>query len=486
MNNPITFLIGAGASFPYGVPMMVGFYREFREYLDRRHHHCFEFLTQVEQRAGHAECDLENLLSDLQSILSVERGLTIVGRDQGEVQEQISLARELRGYLDAFVIDRCERFDREKVRADFRSLLDLRQHGPLWVFSTNYDRILEFACEAHGISWSDGFDTAPSSAVAEWTGRFDADVRIVKLHGSVNWYEDDPGRALHRLDRGYSLPAHDFRLLRGTQQLRPLMIIPTLEKEALGDPYIGLAIRLTDVLLGTKVLVVAGNSLRDRHVQAYIRERMGGLHVLIVSPTAGRHRDILGTPARTHALNAGFSEFVTLGGSALQTLAQSIANADTAAVGTALEQFVTSVSQDVADSTTISLNPALQRIWGDLDAASTPLRVEAVKQLANHPHPAVTRRLKALLQTDPSPPVRVAVIDCLFAIDGEEAIESIGNTLVNDAVPDVRIEAALALGRSGSGATAREWLQRGLDRAEGAPALRSIIERQLAVEAPAL
>jgi HEAT repeats/SIR2-like domain len=479
-HNPISFLLGAGASYPFGVPMMAGFYREFREHLERRHRHCFGLLQKFEQNAPHANVDLESLLTDLNSILGVERGLALVGGNQSPIREEISVARELRGYLDAFVVDRCERFNREKAGSELATILALRQYGPVWIFSTNYDRIVEFACQANSVPCSDGFEIDPAEAVANWTGKFETDVRVVKLHGSVNWYEDDPGGALHRLDRGYSLPAHDFRLLRGDQRLRPLMIIPTLEKEAMTAPYIGLAMQFTDVLKSTRILIVAGNSLRDRHIKEYIRARLSGLHVLLVSPTADQQKHIFDDATRTHTLAAGFSEFLTIGGDALRRLAAAASAASNdEEVGAAIEQLITVMSGDINDDAAVAANPALHRIWRKLEGKQAPDRVAAVKELAGHSHPAILRRLRAIL-SDPNPGVRIAAIDSLTRMAGREAIASLASLLETESETDVLVECALALMHIGMDSTIRAALEKSLARPETPAVLRKIIQTGLA------
>jgi SIR2-like domain/HEAT repeats len=483
MNNPIAFLLGAGASYPYSVPMMAGFYDEFRAYVEQRHPHCFALLKIFERTGGHAKPDLETLLSDLQGVLGVSRGLALADKDLAVMTTELDVARELRGYLDAFIIDRCERFDREKVTRELGPILDLREVGPVWVFSTNYDRVIEHACEAHHVPWSDGFESGSPKAVADWTNRFDTDLRIVKLHGSVNWYEDDPGGELHRLDRGYSLPAYDFRLLRGDQRLRPLMIIPTLEKEVLAGPYIGLAMRFTDVLKESRILVVAGNSLRDRHIKEYIQHRLKDLHVLLVSPSASRNRDIFGVRNRdrTHALDAGFSEFLTLGGAALAQLARTAVAADDAGVAAAVEQFIADVSQGVEDAGAVSTDPDLARLWKQLDAESGASRVQAVKELAKHPHPAISRRLAGILNNDTSSVVRVAAIDSLAKLNGQNAATSLGDVLLKDTSPDVQVEAALALAHLGIAGQNHALLQQALDQPSVEAPVKEVIRDVLSM-----
>jgi HEAT repeat protein/SIR2-like protein len=479
MNCPITFLLGAGASYPYGVPMMAAFYSEFRAYLERRHPHCFALMRTIESHADRSKPDLETLLSDLHSVLAVGAGLSLMGKDQATTMGDASVARELQGYLDAFIVDRCERFNWEKATRELPALLDLREVGPLWIFSTNYDRVVEHACDAHGVAWCDGFEAGSPNAVANWIGEFEKDVRLVKLHGSVNWYEDDPGGDLHRLDRGYSLPGSDFRLVRGAQRLKSLMIIPTLEKEALGDPYIGLAVRFTDILKESRVLIVAGNSLRDKHIKAYIKERLRTLHVLIVSPSASQHQASLGNPDRTHALNAGFSEFLTFGRAALLELAKSVAAGDEAGVGEAVGRFIATVSRDVEDQSSISGDPALASLWKQLDEASPPKRIEAVRSLGGYHHPAVRRRVTLALSGDASAAVRVAAVGALIRVAQQEAATALGGALLNDPSPDVQLEVILALKHLGDTGENREWLSKGLARPDLGPAVKSTLQEAL-------
>lgn len=447
MMLPLTFLLGAGASYQYGIPMMIGFYQEFRRHIEQKHLASFALLQQFESTGLHQKPDLETLLSDLETVLKTGEGFRLIGGTSDELANKLQVARELRGYLDAFIVDTCERFDREIVVHDYATVVLLSRLAPLYVFSTNYDRAIEFTCERLGLSYADGFEST-RQPVANWTGEFDAAVRVVKLHGSVNWYVDEPGRALHRLDRGYSLPAYDFRIIRGDQVLRPLMIIPTLEKEALGDPYVELAMRFTDVLKETKVLIVAGNSLRDRHIRAYIRGRISSLHVLLVGPNASINRAVFDREERTHSLDAGFAEFLTVGKSALQKLAQTLLDSaplDDVAVGEAVERFISDASRTIQNAADLSTNPELAILWRESKEGGPATRANSVLELGKHPHPAVVRHVVEVIQNDHEPAVRVAAVSTLAKLDPAEAIQVFGSLVVNDPSQLVQMEAALAL-----------------------------------------
>lgn len=189
---------------------------------------------------------------------------------------------------------------------------------------------------------------------------------------------------------------------------------------------------------------------------------------------------MLGRPDRTYALNAGFSEFLTLGRDGLLRLGQAIAHAqaDDGVVRGEVERFIAEVSRDVQDDTTLRDNPELYRLWSLLGDGAMITRVAAVKELAAHPHPAVVRRLIYSLQNDPGPPVRVAVINTLMRLDSTSSVATIGEVLLRDQAQEVQMEAALALIALGLD-SARPWLEKAVGRPDLGRVARRVIERML-------
>jgi hypothetical protein len=283
-------------------------------------------------------------------------------------------------------------------------------------------------------------------------------VNVVKLHGSVNWYEDDPGGGLHRLDRGYALPSHEFRLVRADQMLKPLMIIPTLEKEALAKPYVQLAMKFTDVLEETRVLVVVDSSLRDRHLRSYIEGRLDGLFVVLVAPSAEDQQGIFDRADRTFALPMGFSELVTVGSEALTRLVSELCDERTEDkhVRSKIEEFVRDAATEIREDAEIaSENPALAKALQDVREGSVADRAQAADALGQYAHPAVRHRLTSVLKNDPAPPVRVAAVSSLLRVAGSEAVPVLGGALHQDRSQDVQMEVALALSQMGGEGTAQ-------------------------------
>jgi len=74
----VGFLLGAGASFPFGIPMMRQFYEQFIDYVRTSRAHC---LPLVEKLAGEAAIpDLEILIQRLEQVRAIRPGLDILGQ----------------------------------------------------------------------------------------------------------------------------------------------------------------------------------------------------------------------------------------------------------------------------------------------------------------------------------------------------------------------------------------------------------------------
>jgi len=478
MSSSVIFLFGAGASYPYGIPMMAGFYSSFKKYISDRYPNCYELLMRFESTWGKTQPDLEQLLSALESVLNIEKGLNLVGTVTEKHKEDVLTAKELRGYLDAFIVDTCEQFGRKNAIRELTDLLELRNLQQLWLFSTNYDRILEYVCEQNNIKYSDGFKNINYEPVHDWDGKFDLDVCVVKLHGSVNWYEDDPGGNLHRLERGYSLPAYNFRLVKEDQSLRPLMIIPTLEKEALGDPYIELSTLFTDKLRSSKVLIVIGNSLRDKHIRSYIKVRLNDMFVIIVSPNASKNRGIFNNIERTYCLDAGFSEFLIYGKEKLKKLIEFTINemaSDTEIAGK-ITEFIDYTTDVINDENIVLSNPNISDNWGKLQSDNVMTRIAAVTQLAKETHPIVVKRLKNVLKSDKDPHVRVKAVSALLAASNNNAIDDIKNVIINDNNQDVKVEAVLALAKHTKGEVREKYLKEIIETENIEPTVKAILQ----------
>ena len=156
--------------------------------------------------------------------------------------------------------------------------------------------VLEYVCEVNGVDYADGFDPAGRELVAPWNGSWrEKKVRVYKLHGSVTYYVDQAGSgapSFLRLDRGYPLPGPGFRLSREGKDLEPLMVLPTREKDALGDPYGHLTQIFASSLAECRLVIAVGTSLRDDHLVSALNYNRSRIVVLVVDsdPAATRAR----------------------------------------------------------------------------------------------------------------------------------------------------------------------------------------------------
>jgi hypothetical protein len=150
--------------------------------------------------------------------------------------------------------------------------------SPPWVFTTNYDLFNERAMDRSGVSYSNGFSGTverrfnPATyrlALAEqlditslrWAA-VDGFVHFCKLHGSVNWVEEESGL---------------YPIREAHEALKPatsrIMIYPTPSKQSasFGSPYADMFREFQrQVVQDQSVLIVMGYSFGDEHVNNII------------------------------------------------------------------------------------------------------------------------------------------------------------------------------------------------------------------------
>jgi hypothetical protein len=146
-------------------------------------------------------------------------------------------------------------------------------HLPLEVFTVNYDLLIEMALEKLGVAYFDGFVGAlharfrtdlveATSADSEaWLPSFL--MRLWKLHGSVNWAWETPGRAdVVRLGSAVA-----------TGEVAAIYPSDTKYDESRRVPFVVLQDRFRRALYTAESLVlVTGYSWRDEHINELLIE----------------------------------------------------------------------------------------------------------------------------------------------------------------------------------------------------------------------
>ncbi len=135
----------------------------------------------------------------------------------------------------------------------------------LTIVTTNYDRVLEHTLSYYGISYSDGFNGKNLSAFRGRNGFPKNGVRLIKVHGSLNWW-DIGGLTRHIADgREYCAP-HGF----------PQIVLPGREKyqETVGMPYRDLVHLSDECIEKARSLLLVGFGFNDEHLTPKVKERI--------------------------------------------------------------------------------------------------------------------------------------------------------------------------------------------------------------------
>jgi hypothetical protein len=164
----------------------------------------------------------------------------------------------------------------------------------------NYDTLIEQASDASGVVLVDGFIGNvkrvfrpesydldfyfPAQTTEGRVHRFDRALHLYKLHGSINWYNDEQS-----WENPYGLSCRNNGKI---EHGRDVIIYPSPLKygQTLGLPYSELFRRFcTSISQPQSVLFVIGYGFGDDHVNAIIRQALAipSFTLVIVDPSPG-------------------------------------------------------------------------------------------------------------------------------------------------------------------------------------------------------
>jgi hypothetical protein len=261
--DDVGFLFGAGTSFESGYPLVTGLTKEVIGALP------------VEQRSV-----LDEVLAiygiyynDANGTPNIEEisDIVIEHHTNSQLPVFLKLKEKIRELVRNAILsvenpdmsNQVNFFERLKARSFDRAT-------NVWIFTTNYDLLLEDACAEVGLKIVNGFVGATTRTFSErefslvsgtTSGRaFSPEsgltVRLIKLHGSVSWY--------HRGDRIFESAPSAIN----TQEAR-CMVLPRRTKviETMSRPYDRL-FHTSSTILGSKCkyLISSGFSFGDSHI----------------------------------------------------------------------------------------------------------------------------------------------------------------------------------------------------------------------------
>jgi hypothetical protein len=151
------------------------------------------------------------------------------------------------------------------------------------IFTTNYDLYSETALDNLGIHYVNGFSggikkyfnpTIFNYALAEKIDLSQAKWNVIdnffylyKIHGSINWIEDDSGSKLFRV-RELQDPTTEKLQKQGTVMIHPT---PLKQNASLGSPYSDLFREFQKKLMqNNNILITIGYSFSDEHINNII------------------------------------------------------------------------------------------------------------------------------------------------------------------------------------------------------------------------
>ena len=139
------------------------------------------------------------------------------------------------------------------------------------IVTTNYDRVLEHIMSYHNFSFSDGFNGKVLSIFDESQFRNQKNVNIIKVHGSLNWFEVDT----------------EIRYMSGNLEDKPPQIIaPGKNKyqEAFNRPYRELIQKSDNLINDASSFLVVGFGFNDEHLTPKIKAKVNsGVPIVLIT-----------------------------------------------------------------------------------------------------------------------------------------------------------------------------------------------------------
>ncbi|HVY04684.1 MAG TPA: SIR2 family protein, partial [Burkholderiales bacterium] len=194
-----------------------------------------------------------------------------------------SVTREAEWYVQ----HTCEQVVRLRAEALWTPILVAAKSINLTIATTNYDRAIEIGARNTEYPFVDGFEEQPHFEISDWKGIVpDAQFKILKLHGSTDWYLSDNGDPVKLR---HTIPVFgDFKLHSSSEPHRTLsaaLVLPSREKRITQRPYPALLTAFHNDALRADIAVFLGTSLRDPHLEDVFRQCARRIPTVFVSRT---------------------------------------------------------------------------------------------------------------------------------------------------------------------------------------------------------
>ena len=268
----IIYLLGGGASFCAGLPGIFKLTSLVRSKLRNAHRSIFNEIMQSLVENGVQAPNMEEVLSELYYRLG---GARSTGHDRQRFQETFyEICRCIQKCLE---VDSSTEYHKEFVRrlVNRRKAEPAEKAPPVQIFTTNYDLLIELACDESCIVAINGFEgifrrrwnlncfdcDIGKATTHVQTPRFEPSarhIRLYKLHGSLSWFEDNGKFCEEKLSSG--------------SKNNPLIIYPSRLKyaQSIHPPFDHLFLRFNAAVSEAKLLISIGYRFADDHLNQYI------------------------------------------------------------------------------------------------------------------------------------------------------------------------------------------------------------------------
>ena len=350
---------GAGASVEAGVPSMRSLVEQFRVHLERRAS-SHPLVARIDERLGDPAYDIEHLIEEIDAVTAAGPSLAALG--QVLAPELLAATAVTRAEAEWFVHHVCERVRLESAAALWGpTLRSIPLDMTVDVVTTNYDRAIELAAEAVGFDFEEPFESFAERDYAVWRGFEGEGHRLIKLHGSTDWYQSaEEGRVI-RLSHPVPLFGNmRIELGDGGGTLASALVLPSREKLKNHPPFPELTHRFREAADRADVAIFLGASLRDPDVRDVCNRCAERIPTLVVSRNATHVPDGV-APAKSTVVLQSASHFL------VSTLPQLIRDGSFAG-GVALEEQRVGILDDCVDLRSAVAGPAprrqaLERLW---------------------------------------------------------------------------------------------------------------------------
>jgi hypothetical protein len=149
--------------------------------------------------------------------------------------------------------------------------LSVSSNPTIDIVTSNYDRVAEYACNAHGLLYSAGFTPGylqsreGADQISFQRGRTPSKtIRIWKVHGSLDWFEREGGEA-------FAAPIFEIP----ANAVRPLIVTPGLYKfeQAHYEPFRSIMTGADAAFSRATAFLCIGFGFRDAHIEPKLFER---------------------------------------------------------------------------------------------------------------------------------------------------------------------------------------------------------------------